>query len=630
MKRILQNDTFVGLVLAVIAFVVYLSTLAPTVDFIDSGELAAVATTLGIAHPTGYPLFTLIGYVFAHLPLGLRTICQLNLMSAVLCSIGVFFFYRFLTFVVTEVALFSHPTKQRPNRSQQEEKRADAIGKQIAGGAGALTLAFSETYWSQALSIEVYSLHILFLSLNLYFFTRAIVEHKRNQASRESLLWWYAFALALGLSFTNHMTTILLAPGFLYLYFRTHGSSHASWTKIGRAAVPFLAGLSVYLYLPIRAAQEPVLNWGNPVSLEKFWWHFTGKQYRVWIFSSFESAERQVRYFLENFPKEFAFLPLLFAAFGLIFLFRNTRMMFLYTVILFLGCVLYSINYDIHDIDAYFLLAYAATAVWMTFGVLAVVERIRNRWMQHALAAVIVAMPLYVHYENIDESKNFAVEDYTRNMFASMEPNAVVLSYQWDYFVSAAYYFQLVENVRPDVVVLDKELFRRSWYFQQLENQHPWLIARSRAEVDAFLRELYKFEHDLPYDRNVIQARFEAMIVSFLDKSFSERPVYVTHEVEPEFTKGFRRVPEGLAFRLSRDTTLHPPRPIRFTIRDLSKSNHYVATLKTMYAAAYTNQALLANHFGDRESAVGFLKEALAIKPDYGMARNFLQQLQQP
>jgi len=630
MRSSLQNNTFIGLTVSVFAFVVYLKTLAPTVDFIDSGELAAVAATLGIAHPTGYPLFTLIGYVFAHLPLGLRTIYQLNLMSAVLCSLAVYFVYRFLVLLLSETAHSGLVTKRRADRAQPEKPlRADVV--HIAAGASALTLAFSHTYWSQALSIEVYSLHILFLSLNLYFFTGAMLEHLRNPGSKHSFLSWYGFALILGLSFTNHMTTILLAPAFLYLYFKTHGSSRASWKKIAGAVVPFLIGFSVYLYLPLRAAQEPTLNWGNPVTLEKFWWHFTGKQYRVWIFSSFESAARQFNYFLETFPKEYAYLPLGLAILGLVILFRNARPLFLYTVILFLTCVLYSINYDIHDIDAYFLLAYVVTAVWIAFGAVKIVEEIRNRWMQRAFAAVLVAMPLYVHYENVDESGNYAVEDYTMNMFASLEPNAIVLSYQWDYFVSAAYYFQLVEHVRPDVVVLDKELFRRSWYFPQLENQYPWLIERSRAEVDAFLQELYKFEHNLPYNSNVIQARFEAMILSFLEKNLAERPVYVTHEIEPEFTRGLRRMPEGLAFRLTRDTAIQRTRPVAFAIRNLpTKGSHHMAMVKTMYASAYTNQALIANQFGDRQTALNFLREALSIKPDYSAARTLLQQLHQP
>lgn len=69
-----------------IAFIIYLNTIAPSVIEIDPGELAAVQITLGIAHPTGYPLFTLLGYLFSLLPLPFAKIFQMNLLAAIYCS----------------------------------------------------------------------------------------------------------------------------------------------------------------------------------------------------------------------------------------------------------------------------------------------------------------------------------------------------------------------------------------------------------------------------------------------------------------------------------------------------------------------------------------------------------------
>lgn len=630
MQRIIRNDVFIGVMLALVAFAVYLRTLAPTVDFIDSGELAAVAATLGIAHPSGYPLFTLIGYVFAHLPLGLRTVYQLNIMSAVLCSAAVYWYYRLFAFVLSAdvQSVFALPGGSGARAAKMVN--GDGQHTRLAAAVGTMVLAFSETYWSQALSIEVYSLHILFLALTILLFTRAIHTHstaKTVDAPQSRLIWWYGFAFVLGLSFTNHMTTILLAPAFLYLYFATHGFARESWVNVVRAVVPFLVGFSVNLYLPLRAAQEPALNWGNPATLERFWWHFTGKQYRVWIFSSFESATKQFTYFLESFPGEFAYIPLLFGALGLVFLFRNAKRMFRFTFILFLSCVLYSINYDIHDIDSYFLLAYVVVALWIAIGVSRVFRKISNNSLRTAIGAVLVGMPLYVHYENVDESRNFVVEDYAYNMFASLEQHAIVLSYQWDYFVSAAYYYQQVEGLRTDVVILDKELFRRSWYFHQLERQYPWLIERSRTEVDAFLQELYKFEHGIPYNPVVIQRRFEAMIISFAEKNIGERPVYVTQEIEPEFTRGFQRIPEGLAFRLVREIPGQPVKRMTYAIRDITKNNKYTDAVRSLYALSYTNQAISAYLSQERELAFEFVSKALTIKPDYAAARNLLEEL---
>lgn len=63
--------------------ILYIITLYPDVGFMDTGELAAACYTFGVPHPTGYPLFLLIGYIVSHLPLGGSVIYKLNMLSAV-------------------------------------------------------------------------------------------------------------------------------------------------------------------------------------------------------------------------------------------------------------------------------------------------------------------------------------------------------------------------------------------------------------------------------------------------------------------------------------------------------------------------------------------------------------------
>lgn len=586
------------------AFLVYLRTLAPSVTFIDSGELAAVACTLGIAHPTGYPLFTILGRAFAYIPLASEEIVRLHVLSAFLCAGGVYIFYLLVHDVLTGVAARSAALRT---------KTKEALGTQIrvAAAAASLLLAFSETYWSQAVAIEVYSLHVLLAIISLYCFFRAALGYGGGTQTDG---WWYAFAFVIGLSFANHMTTLLLAPGLLYLYFATQGFSSGSWRRIAWMALPFLAGLSVYLYLPIRAAQAPALNWGNPQTLERFLWHWTGKQYRVWIFSSTEAAGRQLNYFLNSIPTEFAYGGLIVAIVGAVALWRTQRAIAIGTVLFFAGCVLYAINYDIHDIDSYFLLAYIAVAFAAGPGFL-VSWRFLSERSGKLLASVAILligiMPLAFHFERADESGNFMVEDYTMNMFSSLEENALVLSYQWDYWVSASYYYQLVKHYRPDVVVVDKELLRRSWYFLQLENRYPWLIKNSQREVDAFLKELHKFEHDAPYDPALIQARYVEMIRSMIMNAIPERPVYVTTEIEPEFTAGMQRVPEGLAFRVYADSSRYAVRPVEFRLRPFPRSGRLENAMKNLYATASIAQGVYYTQNGMIPLAVEKFREAL-------------------
>ena len=595
---------------SVVAFLVYVRTMAPSVSFIDSGELAAVATILGIAHPTGYPLFTLIGRVWIMLPLPGQEIDRLNLMAAVMAAAGIYVFVRLTGLVLGRL-------------SDRDGEATNGLRGAVAGAAG-LVLAFSETYWSVAVSIEVYALHVLFLALVLYSFLRAI------EMSR--MAWWYMFAFLLGLSFSNHMTTILLAPGLLFLYFSTQGGRQEVWWRILRMGLPFGAGLSAYLYLPLRAIHAPALNWGNPVSLERLLWHVSGKQYQVWIFSSTDAAGRQFSHFLSTLPGEMAVPGLVIGILGLFAMGRRDRRMAVATIVLFLTTVLYSINYDIQDIDSYFLLAYVTLAIWVAAGLAAIARwcltTLRLRPAALAAAMMLVGgVPLLSHYEKVDESSNYLVEDYTHNMFSSLQPDALVLSYQWDFWVSAACYYQLVRQHRTDVAVIDKELLRRSWYYPQLAARYPWLIKGSSAEVEAFLAELAKFEHERPYDSAVIQARYVAMIRSFIARSLPVRPVYVTGEIEEDFTRGLQRVPEGLAFRLYADTLFHPSPEPKFSYRPFSRTGRLEDLTRTMYAQSLTARGAYYLVNGRPDEAEKSLNSAIFFDPGSSQARRLLSLL---
>ncbi len=91
-----RRDFIYPLLSFIVPFVVYVITIAPSVYFIDSGELGAAASNLNIAHPTGYPLFTLIGNLFSKLPFGSK-IFNLNLMSAVFGALGSLMLYKLLS-----------------------------------------------------------------------------------------------------------------------------------------------------------------------------------------------------------------------------------------------------------------------------------------------------------------------------------------------------------------------------------------------------------------------------------------------------------------------------------------------------------------------------------------------------
>jgi len=629
----LKPHRFAACAVGLVAFIFYVLTLAPSVVFIDSGELATVAATLGIAHPTGYPLFSLVGYVFTHLPIGGSAVYKANLMAGFFCAVGAGVFTLFIYYILTEFI----PRKEKLPQNKIKEKAKEKVkGNQkgsapaaspqpassqavsndktiplIAAITGGLMLALSRTYWNQATAVEVYSLHCFLVPLTLF----CLLHYCKQAPEKFYTKWGVLWAVSWGLAFTNHMTTILLIPASVYLFFATFGWNARAFKRGFAMLVPFALALALYLYLPIRASMHPVENWGNPVNWENFLRHWTGKQYQVWMFSSFDAAGKQFKYFCGAFPVEFGALGLPLFALGVWAAIKADMKTFIFTALLFVTCVLYSINYDIHDIDSYFVLAYMAAAMFCGFGAYFLLASRMPRQLAVGILAVCFLLNVAGNYKDADESGNHMVEDYALNLLNGLQPHAVVLSWQWDFFVAASIYFHNVEHVRPDVCVIDKELLRRSWYFEQMKYDYPEVYERSKPQIETFLVELRKFENDEPYNPSVIEARYRELIQSFIAQNIATRPIYATLDLEADYTKGYVRVPEGLAERLyPADTLTQVPFP-QWRFRDEDVRDYYTDKIREMYLAMTTMRGQYLLQHKQYADAEKYFTYALTFAP---------------
>ena len=615
-------ENLIPYLLSILFFIIYILTLSPTLSFIDSGELATVCYTLGIAHPTGYPLFTLVGNLFSKLALFNSEIYTLNLMCALFGAIALIFFYKFC------YIMFSGINDSKAKSSKAKKENLIAHNNKfiiiIASVASVISLALSNNYWSQVLSIEVYSLHILLISISLFLFVKAIEKPlNKEKIEKETIKEWFVFAFVLGLCFTNHTSTIFLLPGYIFLFFYQYKFGKPVFRLLAIMLIPFFVALSLYLYLPIRASMEPLLNWGNPSTLKTFIWHLSGKQYSIWIFSSLNEMKNQMSYFMKIVSSDFIYLPIVAAFFGAINLFINHRKYFYLTSILFFTCFILASNYSIVDIDSYFLLAYFIIAVWVGSGILWIYSMFKEKYKTNKiLIGLLLVIPLIeiFNYSKADESNNYLVEDYTMNVFNSIEPNGIILSFQWDTWLSASYYFQHVKGIRKDIVVIDKELCRRSWYFLQLKNLYPWLIENSKKEIDEFIEELYKFEHNLPYDATYIDNKFYTMLNSFIDNNISSRPVYVTNEIEQHLGEKYKRIPMGLVYKLNKKTEYLESPLEKINFRPYNKKGKYSDMLINFYGIMLTNRANYERYFYHRDRAYKYLDKLQAIYPDFGPA----------
>ena len=132
---------------AVVAFVFYVLTLAPSVVFIDSGELATGAATLGIAHPTGYPLFSLVGYLFTHLPIGGSMVYKANLMAAFFCAAGAGAFTLLIQFILSS----SFPVStQLPAGASRRKRFYSPPGRQTKCRECAVELSLNRRHYRWA------------------------------------------------------------------------------------------------------------------------------------------------------------------------------------------------------------------------------------------------------------------------------------------------------------------------------------------------------------------------------------------------------------------------------------------------------------------------------------------------
>ena len=232
-------------IVGLVALAVYLRTLLPGLAFGDWGEMQTVPHVLGVAHPTGYPTYIILGWLAHLVPIG-SIAFRANLLSAILVASAL---------GVTAAILLRLGTRPA-----------------IAGGA-ALVLGAVGTVWAAATVAEVNPLHLLFVALLLH---RALVWEE-DRRPRDLIIG----AALLGLAVGNHLLILFVAP-FVVLFVLWVGRREIAANPrilVGAVAAGLISA-SVYLYIPIAAARDPPLPYNHPVTLEAVLWLVSGAQFR--------------------------------------------------------------------------------------------------------------------------------------------------------------------------------------------------------------------------------------------------------------------------------------------------------------------------------------------------------------
>ncbi|MBN2620195.1 DUF2723 domain-containing protein [candidate division WOR-3 bacterium] len=519
------SDIIIPLCMGITVLAVYIYTLCPTVYLIDSGELAAVSYTLGIAHPTGYPLYTLISYLFARAP-G-EPIVNANIFSAALSVIA---------------ALLMYAIARRLTRDR------------MAALLPALLFAFAPTIWRISITNEVYPLTAVFTVLIL------LLLQKTSSMRRAYILLY-----CIGLAFTNHIIIFSIAlPVIIYLLI----TRRPAFKHIFYGIILCLLGLSLYIYLIARYAGSAVLAWGGTYNVERLLWHITGKQYQVWMFTL--SMNEILNNFVQGLgmiARNFLYVFLIPVIAGFIHLYRTARSSFwLYTSIVAIN-FLYAVNYSIPDIESYYIPAFCALVIVSIHG-LARAQRYL-KWYTVLPAGILIML---VNHNACSLRHTTFADDFSRAHFEPLPANSLVICTFWDIY-SPALYFQHVKDQRTDLVIIDKELLRRTWYIHYLKRTYPAFYAQGQSAIEAYLPELMKFEYGEPYNPQVIQTRYIQMLQTFIVTHLTANDVYLVMPYPDndlcQIKFEYPLVPYGFVFRIQKDTTsFHPFDFSRVTIHN--------------------------------------------------------------
>jgi hypothetical protein len=419
-----------------IAFLVYARTALPGIAFGDWGEMQTVSHVLGVAHPTGYPTYVILGWLVQLIPIG-SVAARMNLFSAVLVAGA----------LATVTAI------------------AGRLGvRPLLAMAGALALGAVGTVWAAATVAEVNPLHLLLCAMLLH---RALVWEARHRV-RDLALGGLLVGLALG----NHLLTLFVAP-FIVLFLLWAGRRELL-TRPWILAAPVLAGLaglSVYLYIPLAARASPPLPYNHPLTLDAVWWLVSGEQFRGQF--DFLSSKGPGEFVASlgalrdlTLDRATAVFPVL----GLIgigvLLVRRTAFGLTCAGIVLTGAYIWAnylrlehyllVPWLVLGIGATVALEAIAAALSAVIRRLAPGEASASRAIGGAIAvgALVFAVVLAaMNWTTADRSAEHSGDAYVDAVLDALPPNAAILSY-WD-ASTPLWYGRYVEGRRPDVLVVD-------------------------------------------------------------------------------------------------------------------------------------------------------------------------------
>lgn len=515
-------------VLALFAFslAIYVSTMSSGITWLntgqDGGDFISAARAFGVPHPTGYPTYTLLLRFFSDVVVIGDHAFRANFLSALLGAFTVP-----LVYVAALRLLNMLPVHE------VGDSRSMRVSAVIAG----LAFATSRLFWSQSTITEVYTLNALFGAVLLVLTLGVIRDMGRGGAAIRSRV---LMTLLLGLGLGNHTTLGLAATPFgiwvLWVVWKQQG-----WRGVfdWRPAVALLTGLSVYVYAPLAAASNPMVNWGDPDSFEGFRWMASATIYRPYAFGlASDLLNGRISTIAGLLFTQYTVVGTVIGIAGFSSIWSYSRGFVIASVASVSSIAIYAIAYDTVDSFIYLISAFMVFSLWLAVGIAVFGQGVgryamRAGWLSKfgrqtyvaSFVLIALAVPVWslvTGWSTVDLSDRDGPALFAEATILKAA-GGVVFAEEPELF--ALVYESQVASPELDVMVVGPVMLQHDWYWDQLAAHYGDRMPSERPD------------------------NFSERVQWVMSLSLGVRPVYSTHADRP-YHETFNMVPDGDLFRI--------------------------------------------------------------------------------